>query len=66
MAARPALLWAAVNVPSVAVLWVAADTAVRFTHPLIALFIGLAAFWGASALLDRLTAPLHATTERNN
>lgn len=66
MAARRALLWAAVNVPSIAVLWVAADTAVRFTHPLIALFIGLAAFWGSSALLDHLTDPLHTTTERTN
>lgn len=65
MAARSALLWAAVHVPSLAVLWTVADTAVRLdAHPPLALVLGLAAFWGSTEVLDRLTAPLHATRTR--
>ena len=50
-------------VPSVAVMWVALDTAVRFTHPVVAVLVGLGAFWGAIEVMDRLTAPLNTTNQ---
>ncbi|MFE3657254.1 hypothetical protein [Streptomyces sp. NPDC059165] len=55
------VLEAAVYVQAGAVMWLAMDTAVRFTHPVVAVLVGLAAYWGATEVMDRLTAPFRTS-----